>query len=557
MKQGAFTFVLHCHLPYCRRAGRWPHGEEWLHEALSGTYLPLLNALYDLKEEGFPFHLTLGLTPVLVEQLADSLILEHFHTYLKDKMERAAADLKRFENQGHMTYLASFYLKHYEKLLHSYEHRFKYNIIAAFKRLQDEGNLEIITSAATHGYLPLLERDSSIYGQLAVGAQSYQNHFKRKPKAVWLPECGYRPPHYAMAGDRRYLKPGFEQFLAELGLGLFFSETHVVEGGEPVGKAKGEVIGPYGSIPKRYVVPLPSPQEPTMKTTFLPYWVQSTEVAVLGRNNRTGMQVWSAEWGYPGDYNYSEFHKKDGISGLRYWKVTGARLDLAFKDFYDPYWAERRAIEHAEHYSWLVTDLLSDFYRHHGKFGIIVAAYDTELFGHWWFEGILWLKEVLRRLSRSDVVELTTASRFIEQHPPEDVLALPEGSWGQAGNHFTWLNVDTDWMWPLVHQAELKMEELVARYPSAEGNMALVLQQAARELLLLQSSDWPFLVTTGQAREYAANRFQEHVDRFNKLAEIATSGQAAEETRCLAQELFETDKLFPDIDYRLFACRER
>ena len=557
MKQGAFTFVLHCHLPYCRRAGRWPHGEEWLHEALSGTYLPLLNALYDLKEEGFPFHLTLGLTPVLVEQLADSLILEHFHTYLNDKMERAAADLKRFENQGHMTYLASFYLKHYEKLLHSYEHRFRYNIISAFKRLQDEGNLEIITSAATHGYLPLLERDSSIYGQLAVGAQSYQRHFKRKPKAVWLPECGYRPPHYAMVGDRRYLKPGFEQFLAELGLGLFFSETHVVEGGEPVGKARGEVIGPYGSIPKRYVVPLPSPQEPTMKTTFLPYWVQSTEVAVLGRNNRTGMQVWSAEWGYPGDYNYSEFHKKDGISGLRYWKVTGARLDLAFKDFYDPYWAERRAIEHAEHYSWLVTDLLSDFYRHHGKFGIIVAAYDTELFGHWWFEGILWLKEVLRRLSRSDVVELTTASRFIEQHPPEDVMALPEGSWGQAGNHFTWLNVDTDWMWPLVHQAELKMEELVARYPSAEGNMALVLQQAARELLLLQSSDWPFLVTTGQAREYAANRFQEHVDRFNKLAEIATSGQAAEEARCLAQELFETDKLFPDIDYRLFAYRER
>jgi len=557
MKQGAFTFVLHCHLPYCRRAGRWPHGEEWLHEALSGTYLPLLNALYDLKEEGFPYQLTLGLTPVLVEQLADPLILEHFHTYLKDKIERAAADLKRFEHQGHLTYLASFYLRHYEKLLHSFEHRFKHNIISAFRRLQDEGNLEIITGAATHGYLPLLERDSSIYGQLAVGAHSYQHHFKRKPRAVWLPECGYRPPYYAMAGDRRYLKPGFEQFLAELGLGLFFSETHVIEGGEPVGKAKGEVIGPYGSIPKRYVVPMPPHQETTMKTTFLPYWVQSAEVAVLGRNNRTGMQVWSAEWGYPGDYNYSEFHKKDGVSGLRYWKVTGARLDLAFKDFYDPYWAERRAIEHAEHYSWLVTDLLSDFYRHDGKFGIIVAAYDTELFGHWWFEGILWLKEVLRRLSRSDVVELTTATRFIEQHPPEDVLALPEGSWGQAGNHFTWQNVDTEWMWPLVHQAELKMEELVARYPRAEGNMALVLQQAARELLLLQSSDWPFLVTTGQAREYAANRFQEHLGRFHKLAEIAASGQAAEEAQCLSQELFEMDKIFPDIDYRLFACREK
>jgi len=559
MKKGAFTFVLHSHLPYCRRAGRWPHGEEWLHEGISETYLPLLNALYDLCDEGCPFKLTVGMTPVLVEQLADPLILEHFRIFVEDKMDRASADLERFEKEqdGHLAYLAKFYLDYYQGLLRSFEDRFQGNLIAAFRKLQDEGYLEILTSAATHGYLPLLERDSSIYGQLRAGVESYKRHFGRSPKAIWLPECGYRPAFYVTKDGETFVKPGIEQYLAELQIGLFFSETHTVEGGEPVGKATGAVIGPYGDIPKRYVIPLPEYKEPTMKTTYLPYWVQTAEVAVLGRNNRTGMQVWSADWGYPGDFDYREFHKKDGISGLQYWRVTGARLDLAYKDYYHPDWANRKVREHAGHYSWLVSDLLNDFHSQNNKFGIIAAAYDTELFGHWWFEGIEWIKEVLRRLAASETAELTTASEFIEKHPPEDVLALNEGSWGQAGNHFTWLNADTEWMWPVIHAAELRMEELVARYPNASAGLAEILDQAARELLLLESSDWPFLITTGQAREYASSRFQEHVSRFNQLADIASSDEVDETALMLCQEFYELDNVFTDIDYRVFAAREQ
>lgn len=558
MKKGAFTFVLHSHLPYCRRAGHWPHGEEWLHEGISETYLPLLNALYDLCDEGCPFKLTVGMTPVLAEQLADPLILEHFRIFVEDKIDRASADLERFEKEqdGHLAYLAKFYLDYYQGLLRSFEDRFRGNLIAAFKRLQDEGYMEILTSAATHGYLPLLERDSSIYAQLRAGVESYKRHFGRSPKAIWLPECGYRPAFYVTKDGETFVKPGIEQYLADLGIGLFFSETHTVEGGEPVGKTTGAVIGPYGNIPKRYVVPLPDYKEPTMKTTYLPYWVQTAEVAVLGRNNRTGMQVWSADWGYPGDFDYREFHKKDGISGLQYWRVTGARLDLAYKDYYHPDWAGYRVREHAGHYCWLVSDLLNDFHSQNNSFGIIAAAYDTELFGHWWFEGIEWIKEVLRRLAASETVELTTASEFIEKHPPEDVLALKEGSWGQAGNHFTWLNADTEWMWPIVHAAELRMEELVAQHPNASASLAEILDQAARELLLLESSDWPFLITTGQAREYASNRFQEHVSRFNRLADIASSGEVDEAASNLCQEFYELDNIFPDIDYRVFAARE-
>ena len=277
MQKGAFTFVLHSHLPYCRKAGRWPHGEEWLHEGISETYLPLLGALYDLKDGGCPFRLTLGMTPVLVEQLDDELILNHFRIYIEDKIKRATADIARFEKEsnGHLTYLARFYQEHYQSLLRSFDKRFGGRIIAPLKRLQDEGNLEILTSAATHAYLPLLERDSSIHGQLKTGAEAYKRHFSRSPRAIWLPECGYRPAIYA--DSKAYLKPGIEHFLAGLGIGLFFAETHAIEGGEPVGKATGAIIGPYGNVHRRYVVPLADYKQPTMKTTFLPYWVQSND----------------------------------------------------------------------------------------------------------------------------------------------------------------------------------------------------------------------------------------------------------------------------------------
>lgn len=558
MKTGAFTFVLHSHIPYCRNAGRWPHGEEWLHEAASETYIPLLNALYDLKQEGCHFRLTIGLTPVLLEQLRDSLVLYNLVEFLEEKIERARSDIERFDaaGEGHLAFLASFYLDRYSKILTSFNERFDRDLVGAFKRLQDEGYIEIAGGAATHAYLPLLERDSSVHAQLQVGKASYSYHFGRTPSSVWLPECGYRPAYYAEKRGKKYIKPGLEAFLSELGIRCFFSETHMVEGGQPVGKAREEVIGPYASIPRRYVVPVANYVEPVLRTTYLPYWVQSADVAVIGRNNPTSMQVWSADWGYPGDFNYREFHKRDGVSGLHYWKVTGARMDLAYKEYYDPWQAQRRVDEHSTHFVCLVERLLLDFYQATGEFGIIAAAYDSELFGHWWFEGVDWLKQVLSKLSRSEIVEMTTASEYLERHPPKDVLALPEGSWGLGGGHFTWRNVDTEWMWKLIHVAELRMEKLVSMNPRAEGARKELLDQVARELLLLQASDWQFLVTTGQARLYAENRFLQHMERFQQLADIVESGTTDDAALSLCRNFREIDKVFPYIDYQWFAVRE-
>ena len=532
MSLGAFTFVLHSHLPYARRAGRWPHGEEWIHEALTETYLPLAIALHDLRDQGVPFRLTLGLTPVLLEQLADDLIKDNFDTFIDEKVQRARGDSERFADEPGRLAVARYWLSSFERLAAAFRGRFGRDIVGAFRSLSESGHVEVLTSAATHGYLPLLATDSSIRGQLRTGVRASSRHIGKPPRSTWLPECAYRP--------------GIEGFLDQEGLGLFFVETHLVEGGRPTGKAIGDAVGAYGEVRRRYDVPAPRYPSRGPATTFQPYLVADSDVAVLARNSRTGLQVWSAEHGYPGDYWYREFHKKDGESGLHYWRVSGAGVDLADKEIYDPGHAASRAKEHAEHFASLVVDLLKDYQTSTSEPGIVVAAYDTELFGHWWFEGIDWLAEVLRLLAAGGEVELTTAGDYVTTHPPQDRLALPEGSWGQAGTHFTWRNADTEWMWPLTHEAERRMERLVA---DGSGNVE-VLNQAARELVLLESSDWPFLVTTGQAADYAVSRFLSHVERFNELADALETGRDASDR---AAELFELDKVFPDIDHRDFS----
>ncbi len=541
----------------------WPHGEEWIHEAIAETYVPLLNALYDLREEGVPFHLTIGVTPVLAEQLADPLIVDHFIVYAAERSARAAQDVERFERLGDETMrdLARYFHHWYARVLTSFRDRFSSDVLAALRTLQDDGLIEVATSAATHGYLPLLARDSSIHAQLHTGVEAYRRHFGRQPHAVWLPECAYRPAILEDENGETVRRPGLESFLAEEGLLVFFCETYTVEGGRPVGLADPGTIGPYGMAARRYASSVKQPtggEQFAPGTSLLPYWVGDApgQVAVLARHERTGQQVWSATFGYPGDFAYREFHRKDAESGMQYWRISGAGVDLGGKEPYDPQRAAEQVAGHAQHYVHLIDEQLREYHERTGGYGSITASYDTELFGHWWFEGVDWLKAVLRGLAARPSVELTTASRIIENHPPRQVLSLPESSWGAGGGHYTWLNDDTEWMWPLIHAAERKMEVLAAAYPDASGTRREVLNQAARELLLLQSSDWPFLVTTGQAKEYAIERFQEHLSRYDQLAALAEQAELSTSDLEYLTSLRERDNPFPDIDYRDWAARQ-
>jgi len=145
--------------------------------------------------------------------------------------------------------------------------------------------------------------------------------------------------------------------------------------------------------------------------------------------------------------------------------------------------------------------------------GAIAALYDTELFGHWWFEGPEWLYLVLKKLSRSEV-RPRTANGCLEALPPRQSVSLPEGSWGEGGFHWIWLNDDTSWIWDRIYRIEEEAVKLANRpFPGKTR----VLKQFSREKFLLESSDWPFLISTRSARDYAENRAAEHFDRARTL----------------------------------------
>jgi 1,4-alpha-glucan branching enzyme len=544
---GAFTFVLHSHLPYARRAGRWPHGEEWLHEAAAETYIPLLDRLYRLWDEDIPVRLTLTLTPVLLEQLADEAIQRNFRTYLQERIDAVQRDVERFEASNDTTFrdLSHFYHRWYQEILYSFEERYKGDLVSAFRQLQQGGMIEIATSAATHGYLPLLGQDESIELQLRTAVESYKRHFGRQPKSIWLPECAYRPGLMREDGRKR---DGLESFLTKYDLHVFFSETHMVEQGTPVAADEGRANGPAGAFKSRLQF-LNRFRKKEKATTFQPYHVGNSDVAVLARNRTTSLQVWSADWGYPGEVAYREFHKKDAQSGMRYWRVTGSGVDLGGKETYQLGRATERVQEHADHFCDLVLNEIQSYSKTSERYGIIAANFDTELFGHWWFEGVDWLEAVLRRLAASVDIQLTTASNYLEEYPPQTALNLPEGSWGAEGNHSVWDNKKTHWMWRIIHDAEVRMAEVVMLNPAATGVKRQFLDQAVRELLLLQSSDWPFLVTTGQASKYAARRFLQHVERFN---ELITQAKKEKPDKSIVEDCWERDNIFPEIDYKWF-----
>ena len=552
MSIGSFVFMLHSHLPFYRKAGMWPFGEENLYECMAETYIPLLNAIGELYEEGIKAKLTVGITPILAEQLNDEHLKEGFIKYLDSRISAVAKDLERYPNDSvahsqHLKYLAKYYFDWYTNIKDNFVNKYKKDLISAFKKFQELGCIEITTSGATHGFSPLLATDSNLNAQFKVGSDTTKRLFGKKAKGCWLPECAYRPGYeYTDSQGNKQWRPAIEVTLQNNGIEYFFTESHVIEGGISVGNRR--VIGVYGNI--EYI---PLPERPaTGCTTYEAYWLPDAQVAVMGRNDRAGYQVWSAADGYPGDGCYREFHKKDENSGMHYWRITSPSTDLGDKMLYDPVLAMSRVNENSDHYTTVLYHLLNDYKLATGKEGLLMVSFDTELFGHWWFEGVEFIKQTIKKLHyHVKEIERCTASEYLEKHPPTSAISIPESSWGQGGHFWVWQNHQTEWMWPIIHAAEKRIQDIVSKFPTQPQDKVMLraLNQLARENLLLQSSDWPFLITTWQARDYAAERFREHVDRFEKLAQMIEDGVINEE---YLKEIESIDNCFSEIDYRVY-----
>ena len=547
-----FVFTLHSHLPYVLNHGRWPHGSDWIAEAAIDTYLPLIESLRALDADGVKAPITIGFTPVLANQLASDVfrgVRGELELYFEQRLthcDEAPASLRE-TGDAHLIPLVDYWRERLTRLRALFR-AIDRDIIGAFRDFESRGRLEIISSAATHGFLPLLARDESIQLQLDVGVREHQRLFGQVPRGCWVPECAYRPrgpwkplPNAPETGVR----PGIEEHLADAGYRFFFADAHMARAGSP--------LGLYGQLVANELEHVVSPDAKweATRTPYRAYRVTSaytteTVVAFI-RDPESSAQVWSRFQGYPGDGRYLEFHKIRWPGGLKLWRVTGNDVGLGLKEPYDPPTASAIASAHGAHFASLLATIATANPAH--KRGVVVAPFDTELFGHWWYEGPDFLGNVYRALRAQPVVRPVTGSEHLAANRARSGLRLAAGSWGANGDYSMWLNDRTAWTWPTIWKLEDEFWMLAREaieFPSAHEALA----QAARELLLLQSSDWQFIISTGAVTDYAIRRFNGHADDCTRLFTAIRDGLIAGDmtnATNLALELRARDDLFPDV----------
>lgn len=524
--RGTLCLVFHGHLPYVLHHGVHPHGENWLYEAAAETYLPLLDVIAGVAAGGGKAALTVGLTPVLLEQLCHDHFKAGFVAYLRERIERAGRDRAEFAGRGgkHFARLAARWEEWYGRALDHFE-RIGRDIPRQFADWCRAGHVQLLTSTATHAYTPLLLNDQSIRAQFACGTATSRRRLGLDCRGMWLPECAYRPAweHWVpsvLYGDARY-RPGLEKFIAAAGVEHFFVDTPLVRDAWPLGTMRDGMFEPVDAAIAR------ADARRAWGNPLDPVGVASEpgppDCYAFARHPRVSERVWSGKIGYPAAGEYLEFHHKHGEAGLRYHRITDIALPLSQKLAYQASLTEPKILADAAHFCALVRDLLRQFRDETGRAGVCVAPFDAELFGHWWFEGPRFLRAVIDGLAGDPEVELLTAEGALDCHPPDKVARMPEGSWGENGNHSVWINDRSRWMWEVEYRAENRMAELARELPwRANKAVEALLRSAGRELLLLQASDWPFVVHSGGAVDYGIQRFGGHATRFDRVCNVAT-----------------------------------
>jgi 1,4-alpha-glucan branching enzyme len=567
---GYVTITLHSHLPYVVNHGTWPHGLEWLSEAAAETYLPLLRVFAELERDGIALKANINLSPILLEQLAHPVFKAEFPKYLQRKIEAARKDAAEFSAKGddHMARVANYWQGFFEKDAEHFA-ALGGDIVSGFRYFNDSGAIEVFTCAATHGYFPLLGTDASIRAQVRTGVETHKKHLGKAPRGIWIPECGYRPAGewyfpVSLNGSARsvphrpFMRAGVEQILAENGIEYFFIDTHLVE--------QAALFTPYehllGNFPMPIAVERVNGGKPRV-SLYQPFYAdtpdrRNTHVAFFTRDPRTSVQVWSGDSGYPGDADYLDFHKKKFPGGHRYWRVTGPRIDLGDKQPYYPNVASERTRDHAGHFASICWEAIQKYPTKDAP-PILTAPFDAELFGHWWYEGPQFLANVARELAKPESpLRTITCGEYLDRFPPTGFVPLPEGSWGANGDNSVWLNPDTAWTWTHIYPAEEAVRQM-ARTQKWKGNETAtrLAKQLCRELLLLESSDWQFLITTQAARDYAEKRFNDHLHEFRLLIDgwrrFEATGQIPAETVKQLEDVEKRDSVFADIKPELWA----
>jgi 1,4-alpha-glucan branching enzyme len=523
MPAGRLAFVLHAHLPFVRHPAHEDFLEErWLYEAITETYIPLLETLDALDRDRVPVRLTISLSPPLLAMLSDPLLRGRYLRHLDRLVELGEKEERRTRlGDPRFHRLAEMYLGRFYRARAVFLDEWQRDLVGAFRAYHERGLVEVITSAATHAYLPLVGvAPGVVRAQIEVALAEYRRFFGRPPEGFWLPECAY--------------EPGLDHELARAGLRYFFVDTHGIAHAAP-----RPVYGVYAPV------------------------VCDSGVAAFGRDPDSAKQVWSAEEGYPGDFWYRDFYRDIGFdldydyvrpylppsgqrvhTGLKYHRITGKTDD---KEPYEPERAREQAQSHAQHFVDCRVRQVEWLARSMDRPPIVVCPYDAELFGHWWFEGPLWLELVLRRLAATSSLAAVTPADDLAHHPRVQRATPAASSWGWKGYHEVWLSDRNDWIYRHLHAATEQLRGLCRAYPSAEERTRRALTQALRELMLAQASDWAFMMARETTAQYARRRTTDHLLRCQRLCREVERDDV-DDLRLATLE--EADNIFPGLDYR-------
>ncbi|NBF39354.1 MAG: DUF1957 domain-containing protein [Spirochaetes bacterium] len=526
MPRGHLILMLHAHLPFVRHPEHESFLEEnWLFEAISETYLPLLRVMGRLERDEVPFKLTFSISPTLSSMLRDELLQQRYVLHLERQLELAEKELRRTRDDPQMYRVARLYNELYTQNHLDFTEKYGGNIISGLDYYYKRGRLELLTTAATHPFLPLYESYPQLLdAQVSLGVQSHHETFGKYPKGFWFPEAGYYP--------------GFEEYLAKNGLQYFFAATH-------------GVLFAYNKPPAGVYLPVSCPNG----------------VSVFGRDIYSTNAVWSPEEGYPGDYTYREFFRDIGYdlpidyigpyihdgnvripTGFKYHAVTG---NTDYKLPYDPAEARRTVQKHADNFLYRQLRLVERLETFMDEPPVITSPFDAELFGHWWFEGPEWIEALARRIHESgEGIEMTTPSDYLKASTVDDTVQPAFSSWGTKGYAEVWLDGSNDWVYRHTHKAIERMTELTERFPDESGLKERALNQAAREVLLALQSDWPFIMRAGTTVSYAVRRVKEHVYNFTTIYESLRRGAISTEW---LTRLERKNNIFPNLDYRIFS----
>jgi 1,4-alpha-glucan branching enzyme len=501
MPKGYLALHLHAHLPFVYHPEQPRFLEErWYFDAIVDTYVPLLACFNNLANLNVPYRLSMTLSPTLLAMFRHAQLGERFLAHLSRQEELCAREQERTAGYPEFSPVVGMYRDRLQTV-RQYWQDCGGNLANGFAELQREGYLELVTCGVTHGFLPHMQlMPGAVARQLRLAVENHERSLGLPPDGIWLPECAYYP--------------GLEQALLEHGLLYFFVDTHAFQLGMP-----RSLRGPFSHV-------------------YLP-----NGVAAFARDVASSKQVWSAREGYPGDGVYRDFYRDIGfdlpldyvapyiehedtrvLTGFKYYAITG---DTDEKIPYDPALAQAKVEEHARHFVWCRERQVEWLAERLDRAPIVVAPYDAELFGHWWFEGPDFLFHVLRTAAESPVLRAIAAKDYMLRHQSAQIVTPNTSTWGDGGYNRFWTNQANEWVYPHLAAGARQLEE--AAQLSSEQ-----LLQAERELVLAQASDWAFIMATGTSPNYAAGRTTGHLGRLKNLLDYRGAASAPADLADLA-----------------------